>query len=367
VGVFLSPCRAGAMLKVILMAEDVEGAIGGEGSSCLASGVVPPPEMVLVVNDSEAYQRLDVFLSHQLKDSSRSHLKSLIKDGEVLINGLPGKPSYEIRSGDRIAVRLPSPEHPGRLTPQPMTLDILYEDEDIVVINKAPGMVVHPGAGHAEGTLVHGLLAHCPRLATQGAPLRPGIVHRLDQHTSGAMVVAKSDAAYLDLINQFKEHTVEKHYLALVYGIFPQSAGEIRTALGRHPADRKKIAVLKGKGREAVTHWRVEKAWEEITLLRVTIETGRTHQIRVHFSHLQHPVIGDATYGGGKRKAQSLKSQDLRDLMEKVDRQMLHAEILALRHPRTHDRIMLKAPLADDFALVLRQLEANFPWKRCNQ
>jgi 23S rRNA pseudouridine1911/1915/1917 synthase len=355
----------GGMLKV--MTGDVEGAVGGVGSSCLAGGVLSAPHKVFKVTESDVCQRLDVFLSHQLKDSSRSHLKTLIKEGEVLINGLPGKPSYEIRSGDRIAVRLPSREHPGRLTPQPMTLDILYEDEDIVVVNKAPGMVVHPGAGHAEGTLVHGLLAHCPRLAIQGAPLRPGIVHRLDLHTSGAMVVAKSDAAYLDLINQFKEHTVEKHYLALVYGIFPQSAGEIRTTLGRHPTDRKKIAVLKGKGREAVTHWRVEKAWEEITLLRVTIETGRTHQIRVHFSHLQHPVIGDATYGGGKRKAQSLKSRDLRDLMEKVDRQMLHAEILAFRHPRTHDPIVFKAPLADDFALLLQQLAANFPGKHRNQ
>ncbi len=345
------------------MAENYEEATGGEGASSLAGGPFPPPEMVFVIDDSDTGQRLDVFLSRHVKGCSRSHLQSLIKCGEVLINGLCGKPRYELRTMDRISVRLPRPEHAARLTPQTMPLDILYEDEDIVVINKAPGTVVHPGAGHAEGTLVHGLLAHCPRLATQGAPLRPGIVHRLDQHTSGAIVVAKSDAAYLDLIHQFKEHTVGKQYLALVYGSFSQSTGEVRTSLGRHPVDRKKIAVLEGKGREAVTHWQVEKAWEEVTLLRVTIETGRTHQIRVHLSHLHHPVVGDATYGGGKRKAHLLKSEELREILVKVERQQLHAEVLAFRHPGTHEPLVFKAPLADDFALLLQQLAAHFPWQ----
>jgi 23S rRNA pseudouridine1911/1915/1917 synthase len=347
-----------------MIADCWEETTPGEEHSSSDSGALPPPEMVYVVNGDEAGQRVDVFLSRQLSGCSRSNLKTLIVAGRVLINGLAVKPSYEIRTGDCISVRLPSPEHPDRLNPQAMTLDILYEDQDIVVINKAPGMVVHPGAGHAEGTLVHGLLAHCPRLATQGAPLRPGIVHRLDQYTSGALVVAKSDVAYLDLINQFKHHTVEKHYLAMVYGRLPQPAGQVRTLLGRHPADRKKMAVLEGKGREAVTRWQVEKAWEEITLLRVTIETGRTHQIRVHLSHLQHPVVGDATYGGGKRKARLLKLEGLRDLIVNIDRQMLHAEVLAFSHPRTHEPLTFKAPLADDFALLLRRLEANFPLKQ---
>ena len=300
----------------------------------------------------------------KLSGCSRSNIKTLITAGQVLVNGLATKPSYEIRTGDSISVRLPGPEHPDRLIPQSMALDILWEDEDIVVVNKAPGLVVHPGAGHAEGTLVHGLLAHCSRLASQGAPLRPGIVHRLDQYTSGALVVAKSDVAYLDLIHQFKHHMVEKHYLALVYGTFPQSSGQVRTLLGRHPADRKKMAVLEGKGREAVTRWKVEKAWEEVTLLRVTIETGRTHQIRVHLSHLQHPVVGDATYGGGKRKASLLKSEGLRHFLTTVDRQMLHAQVLAFFHPRTKEPMVFKASLADDFALLLRELEANFPLKQ---
>jgi 23S rRNA pseudouridine1911/1915/1917 synthase len=319
--------------------------------------VFPSPDMLFLVSDGDVSQRLDVFLSRQLEGCSRNYIQTLIKDGQVLNNGLPVKPSYEIRTGDQISVRLQKSETPNRLTPQPMTLDIVHEDEDILVINKPSGVVVHPGAGHSDGTLVHGLLAHCPRLASQGAPLRPGIVHRLDQFTSGILIVAKSDLAYLDLINQFKEHTVEKHYLALVYGGLSHASGTVTTMLGRHPSDRKKMAVLHGRGREAVTRWQVKKAWEEITLLRVTIETGRTHQIRVHLSYMQHPVVGDKTYGGGKRRVRLLRSKAVQDLVMDVDRQMLHAEVLAFRHPRTKNLMVLKAPLAHDFATLLQQLE----------
>lgn len=312
------------------------------------------------VDFADARQRLDVFLCRRLSDISRSALQSLIRAGEVLVNGLQAKSSYEIRMGDRISVHLPLPQEQDRLVPQAMPLDILYEDDDLLVINKAPGVVVHPGAGHFEGTLVHGLLAHCPELASQGAPLRPGIVHRLDQNTSGALVVAKSNGAYLHLIRQFKDRMVEKHYLALVYGNFSQACGQLITALGRHPVDRKKIAVLPGKGHLAVTHWRVEQAWEGVSLLRVTIATGRTHQIRVHLSHLQHPVVGDATYGGGKGKARSLKAEGLRNILVPVDRQLLHAQVLAFQHPRTNQALVFTAPLPDDFAMVLHRLEAFF-------
>ncbi len=313
----------------------------------------------------EAGQRLDVFLSRRLSDSSRSALQSLIRAGEILVNGLKAKSSYEVRMGDRISVHLPEPRDQDHLVPQTMPLEILHEDDDLLVVNKAPGVVVHPGAGHFEGTLVHGLLAHCPKLADQGAPLRPGIVHRLDQDTSGALVVAKSNGAYLHLIRQFKDHTVEKHYLALVYGNFSQSCGQLTTVLGRHPVDRKKIAVLPGKGRLGVTHWQVEKAWGGVSLLRVTIETGRTHQIRVHLSHLQHPVVGDVTYGGGKSKARSLKAEELRHILISVDRQLLHAEVLAFRHPRTDQTLVFTAPLPNDFAVVLHRLEALSPPSSC--
>lgn len=314
-----------------------------------------------IVDAIEARQRLDVFLCRRFSDASRSALQRLIRAGAVRVNGLQAKSSHEIRAGDQISVQRPEPRARDHLVPQAMPLEILHEDDDLLVVNKAPGVVVHPGAGHFEGTLVHGLLAHCPELAEQGAPLRPGIVHRLDQYTSGALVVAKSNGAYLHLIRQFKDRLVEKHYLALVYGNFSQPRGQLTTVLGRHPVDRRKIAVLPGRGRVGVTHWLVEKAWDGVSLLRVTIETGRTHQIRVHLSHLQHPVVGDATYGGGKSKARSLKAEELRHILVSVDRQLLHAEVLAFRHPRTNQALVFTAPLADDFAAVLHRLEALSP------
>jgi 23S rRNA pseudouridine1911/1915/1917 synthase len=343
-----------------MMTDDLKGPHRGAGSPRQAEDIAGSRHGLFTVDHADAWQRLDVFLSRQFADCSRSGLQTLIREGEVQVNGLSVKPSYEVRTGDQISVRIPAPQAQVRLVPQAMPLDILYEDEDLLVINKAPGVVVHPGAGHFEGTLVHGLLAHCPQLASQGAPLRPGIVHRLDKDTSGALVVAKTGAAYLDLIKQFKDHTVEKHYLALVYGSFSQTGGQLTTSLGRHPVDRKKIAVQQGKGLLAVTSWRVEKAWnDEVTLLRVTIQTGRTHQIRVHLSYLKHPVVGDATYGGGRRQARSLRSERLRTILAEVDRQLLHARVLGFQHPKTNQRLRFEAPLPDDFAEVLERLEAK--------
>lgn len=313
------------------------------------------PECSFVVRD-ELNQRLDIFLSEHCSEHSRSRFKKLIQDGLVLVNEQRVKPGYELRYGDKIVVWLPVLKAQEQLVPEPMPLEILYEDEDIIVVNKAPGVVVHPGAGHEEGTLVHGLLAHCSRLAMQGAPQRPGIVHRLDQNTSGALVAAKSERAYLNLIQQFKEHRVHKEYLALVYGRPREGGGEIRTQLDRHPVDRKKMAVSVKKGREAVSLWSVEKAWDEVALLRVTIQTGRTHQIRVHLSHSGHPVVGDETYGGGKRRARSLKDKTLQQLFLQIDRQMLHAWHLAFEHPLSHAPLSFTAPLASDFAELLNRL-----------
>lgn len=314
-------------------------------------------DLYFVVQAEEADQRLDFFLSRRYEGLSRSHFKKLIQDGGVLVNGNGAKPSYEVRPGDRISVQLPTVEAENQLTPRPMPLDILYEDEEVIVVNKAPGIVVHPGAGNEEGALVHGLLAHCPRLALQGAPRRPGIVHRLDRDTSGAIVVAKSETAYLDLVRQFKERTVQKEYLAIVYGRFAQPRGEIRTLMDRHSENRKKMAVVQGKGREAVTRWEVEEELGEVTLLRVAIKTGRTHQIRVHFSYMQHPVVGDETYGGGRRRLRSLSSMALRQALEKVDRQLLHAWRLTFEHPRTRIPVSITAPLASDFAQTLEEVK----------
>jgi 23S rRNA pseudouridine1911/1915/1917 synthase len=314
------------------------------------------PDLALVIQAEAVGHRLDVFLSLQCCNYSRSHFKKMIQDGDVLVNGLPAKPSYAAKFGDHLSVWLPVRADLQQLVPQAIPLQILYEDEDLLVVNKASGMVVHPGAGRADGTLVHALLAHGSRLAIQGSPMRPGIVHRLDQDTSGALVVAKSELAYLNLVRQFKEHAVAKEYLALVYGRMAGPQGEIRTFLDRHPKDRKKMAVVQGRGREAISRWQVEQDWGAVTLLRVRIETGRTHQIRVHLSHLQHPVVGDSVYGGGKRRARAVAAGSLRDLLLAVERQMLHAWHLAFDHPRSLHRLHFEAPLPDDFAALLKAI-----------
>ena len=316
-----------------------------------------PSEHSLTAGEQDAGQRLDSFLCRLIEGFSRSQFKKSIQQGEVLVNNRRSKPSYELKAGDAVRVLLPSAKRDGDLVPEEMPLDILFEDEEILVINKAPGIVVHPGAGHDNGTLVHGILAHCPRLAIQGAPKRPGIVHRLDRDTSGSMVVAKSERAYLSLIRQFKEHKVQKEYLALVYGMVSQQQGEIRLPLGRHPVERKKVAVVQYKGREAITRWQLKKQWQQaVALLLVTIETGRTHQIRVHFSYMNHPVVGDQTYGGGKKRARSIKQKELQDLLLGVDRQMLHAWRLALDHPISGTRLSFEAPLPIDFKDLLDRL-----------
>jgi 23S rRNA pseudouridine1911/1915/1917 synthase len=312
-----------------------------------------------VVSREQSGQRLDLFLSRAVSDLSRSHFKKLIEKDLVLVNGAAAKPSYETRAGDLIVANVPRQPDGEALKPEPMDLEVLFEDPDLLIVNKAPGIVVHPGAGHTEGTLVHGLIAHSPRLAVQGSPLRPGIVHRLDKDTSGALVIAKSERAYLNLIKQFKERGVRKRYLALVYGSPAKEEGGISSLLGRHPAQRKKIAVLENKGRMAVTRWRVEKSWGETSLLGVEIETGRTHQIRVHLSHIGHPVVGDETYGGGKRRAKSVKSAGMKDLLLGIERQMLHAMRLEFTHPVTGAPVLANAPLPADFRELLEKLDST--------
>lgn len=311
-----------------------------------------------VVSQELSGQRLDLFLTKVIPDFSRSHLQAVIKEGLVLVNGSPVKPSCETRAGDMVTVKIFGPDPDQALKPEPMSLDILFEDEELLIVNKPAGLVVHPGAGHREGTLVHGLLAHSPRLAAQGSPLRPGIVHRLDKDTSGAMVIAKTERAYLNLIKQFKERRIRKRYLALVYGSPAKSEGEISTLLGRHPTERKKIAVLQKGGREAVSRWRVEKDWGEAALLLVQIETGRTHQIRVQLSHIGHPVVGDQTYGGGRGRAKNIKSAPVRELMLGAERQMLHATLLEFIHPFTGEALSATAPLPEDFRQILEGLNS---------
>lgn len=339
------------MGKAVIREAPGDGRPSGDGAD--PAGKERDPDRELRVPEDADGERIDSFLAKIFRDLSRSRLKRLIQDRGVLVNQTPVKPGHEIRPGDRVAVWLDPGPQTQALLPEAMDLGILHEDEDILVVNKRPGVVVHPGAGHRDGTLVHGLLAHCGRLASQGAPLRPGIVHRLDQGTSGAMVVAKTDHAYLDLIEQFKTHAVEKEYLALVYGTFREACGEIRTTMDRHPGDRRKMAVVEGKGRDAVSRWNLERDWGELSLLRVVIETGRTHQIRVHMSHLHHPIVGDATYGGGPRRAQAIRFKPLQEILLQVRRPMLHSRTLGFLHPSDKTYRRFQAPLPEDFSRLV--------------
>jgi 23S rRNA pseudouridine1911/1915/1917 synthase len=301
------------------------------------------------IDNSHQKQRLDTYLADVLAGSalSRSRIKNLIESEEVMVNGVPVKTSYRLRDLDRITVTIPEPV-PSELRPEAVEFSILHEDDDLLVISKPPGLVVHPGCGHQEGTLVHGLLFHCEDLAGIGGEERPGIVHRLDKDTSGVLVVAKNDRTHQDLLEQFKERQVTKIYRALVKGRPVNDKGRIDQPIGRHPVQRRKMAVNERQGRSAVTNWRVlESFGEGFAYLELELETGRTHQIRVHLASLGHPVIGDEIYGRQDR-------QRLIDLG--VKRHCLHSYRLGFRHPRSGVNLLFTAPLWPDFLAVLEML-----------
>jgi 23S rRNA pseudouridine1911/1915/1917 synthase len=288
--------------------------------------------------------RLDVFIAERLPECSRSLAGHLITTERFKVNGQARKPSYRLRAGDVVCGRLPAPQ-PCGFQPEPIPLSLLYEDADIIVIDKPAGLVVHPAPGHRSGTLVNALLYHCPDLTGIGAELRPGIVHRLDKDTSGTLVVAKTAVALDHLAGQFKRRTVRKDYLALVHGQMPAPSGTVRLPIGRHPVDRKRMSTVSRKGREAVTEWRVLRALWGASLLEVGLRTGRTHQIRVHCAAIGHPILGDPVYGrgrGGERRGPA--------------RQMLHALRLEIDHPRTGERMRFESPLPEDMREVLREL-----------
>jgi len=305
----------------------------------------------LLVDDDRAGERLDRYLADAVPGLSRSQAQRLIDDGHVRVEGRTAKANLAVKAGDVVHVALPDPA-PATAAAEDIPVPILFEDADLVVVNKPAGMVVHPAAGHSSGTLVNALLHHVDDLSGVGGELRPGIVHRLDKGTSGVMVVAKHDAAHEALAEQFHDRHVEKEYVALVWGVV-QAGRRIDLPIGRDPKDRQKMSARARRARSAVT--RITKAdhLRGVTLCQVAIHTGRTHQIRVHLSAIGHPVVGDATYGGVKPRV----AQDLRPLL-RLDRPFLHAARLAFTHPSDGRAMAFEAPLPEDLQAVIDELRA---------
>jgi 23S rRNA pseudouridine1911/1915/1917 synthase len=311
----------------------------------------------ITVTKRDEGRRLDQFLSETDLNLSRSQAKKLIEAGNILLNQRPTKPSAHLKAGDRISGTLPQPK-PLSLKPEPLPLDIIYEDPSIIVIDKPSGMVVHPAYGNPSGTLVNALLYHCKDLTGINGILRPGIVHRLDKDTSGVIVVAKDDEAYHQLTKQFKNRTVEKAYLAIAYGKFGEEEGLIDSAIGRHPSERKRMSTRTKKGRTAITRWKVTERLDGFTFLEIFPQTGRTHQIRVHLSSMGHPLLGDPLYGR-KGRPGSIHDPVLKDCLKKMNRQALHAHRLGFNHPRTGERVQFVSPIPQDMKEVLELLRSQ--------
>ena len=298
--------------------------------------------ILLRASEESKNQRLDAFLASSLDGLTRSQATRLIESGEVAVNGRAVSKSYKLAGGEDIAVTLPEPE-PVEAVPQDIPLDVVYEDADVIVVNKPSGMVVHPAPGHPDGTLVNALLYHCAgTLSGVGGALRPGIVHRIDRDTSGLIIAAKNDAAHQYLSAQLADHTLARTYECIVVGKLREDRGTVDAPIARHPTDRKRMAVIAG-GREAVTHWEVIARYPGYTHVRCRLETGRTHQIRVHMAYIGHPILGDTVYGA-KKEVPGLTGQ------------CLHAVGLRFLHPRTHEVVELSCPLPEEFTRMLQKI-----------
>ena len=296
-----------------------------------------------IVEKENVNKRIDAFLANKNPEQSRVAIQRLIENEKVLVNGKKIKPSYKIQENDEIAMEEIEPVEVA-LKAQEIPLDIIYEDKDIIVVNKPKGMVVHPGNGNPDGTLVNAIMAICKdSLSGIGGEIRPGIVHRLDKDTSGIIIVAKNDKAHINLSEQIKDHKVKKTYIALVKGIVKENTATINMPIGRSEKDRIKMAVTK-KGKEAITHFKVLKRYDKYTLLQVNIETGRTHQIRVHLSQIGYPIVGDEVYSKGKNEWN-------------IKGQCLHAKSLEFVHPTTGEKMYLEAPLPEYFQEILEELK----------
>ncbi len=297
--------------------------------------------ITIIADQDDFGVRIDIIVSSHISEISRSYCKKLILDGKILVNGRKIKPSYSVEEKDEISIEIDEPAE-AVIIAQDIPLDIVYEDDDIIVVNKKRGMVVHPSAGHDDGTLVNALLFHCDKMPVIGGQTRPGIVHRIDKDTTGLLVIAKNDTAHINLSEQIKEKSAARKYKALVEGVIRDDSGEVDAPIARHRTDRKKMEVVMG-GRSAKTLYKVEKRYGSYTLLDIELTTGRTHQIRVHMAHIKHPVVGDKVYGYKKQKF-------------KLEGQLLHAYELSLDHPRTKIRMTFNAPLPKDFSDMLKKI-----------
>ncbi len=340
----------------------------GKEDKCFCIAPFPRPKLALrgasraggvavfsfTATESDAGHRLDVIIAARLPHLSRSHAGRLIRSGYITVNGLVKKPGYLTRPNDLVRCEIPPPES-ITCKPEDIPLSILYEDRDVIVLNKPPGLVVHPGAGHKSRTLANALLFHCPGLEGLGDGIRPGIVHRLDKETSGCMVVAKNQLAYEGLKRQFKMREIQKVYQALVYGEVKTPTGVIKLPIGRHPTDRKRMSTQSRRSRPTETHWKIKEGFQGVTLLEIDLKTGRTHQVRVHCAAMGHPVVGDATYGK-KGRLKEVRSRQTREVLRTVGRHMLHAWQLTFSHPNTGTLMRFESSLAKDMASVLNSL-----------
>lgn len=296
------------------------------------------------VLESQAGYRVDKFLSIEFADLSRSYIQKLMKDGQVSVNGKVVKANYKLNDQDVVRMNEPELKEPD-IVAEDLPLDILYEDEDLLIVNKPKGMVVHPSAGHYTGTLVNALMFHCKEdLSGINGVMRPGIVHRIDMDTTGSLLVCKNDMAHQNLAEQLKLHSIKRIYHAIVHGVIKEEEGTVDAPIGRHPTSRKKMSINYKNGKEAVTHYKVLKRYQNYTYIQCQLETGRTHQIRVHMASIHHPLLGDVVYGPAKQPF-SLQGQ------------CLHAKTIGIQHPRTGEYMEVEAPLPDYFEELLVKLE----------
>lgn len=297
-----------------------------------------------IIEEASAGERIDKFLSDSIPDMSRAYIQKLIKDGQITVNQKDIKSNYKLSVGDVVCLHEPELQEPD-IKAENIPLDILYEDSDLLIVNKPKGMVVHPSAGHYSGTLVNALMYYCKEdLSGINGVMRPGIVHRIDMDTTGSILVCKNDFTHNAIAEQLKVHSITRVYHALVHGVLKNDEGTINAPIGRHPIDRKKMSINEKNGKEAVTHYKVLKRFKNFTYIECRLETGRTHQIRVHMSSIYHPLLGDAVYGPAKCPF-------------KLQGQTLHAKTIGIRHPRTGEYLEIEAPLPEYFSDLLKKLE----------